>query len=222
MRASSSPRRAPSSAARTSSASSTARPPTYTRLPSMSGWKRAPSSSVKNATLIGRRVAMPCCASVSITSRPASTPRLPSKRPPGAHGVDVRADHHRRRRSGRCRARVATTLPIASMVTLQAEVVHPRHHQVAAVAIGVGERQPGAPAFAVRTVHGADLAERLEPSPQPSTIDPQVVPVHVGGSHVSDRSRTSRSRGALRRTPHGAVEQLAAPRSAVAAVGSPM
>ena len=49
----------------------------------MSGAKRAPSSSVKNAdrdAALGRRSS--CVISVSSTSSPASTPRLPSKRPP--------------------------------------------------------------------------------------------------------------------------------------------
>ena len=77
MRSSSSPRRAPSMATM-SWAASTARPPAYTRLPSMSGAKRDPSSSVKKARAMGRRVVAPASFSVSMTSRPASTPRLPS------------------------------------------------------------------------------------------------------------------------------------------------
>ena len=44
----------------------------------MSGGNRAPSSLVKKATAIGRSVTMPRSARVSITSRPDSTPRLPS------------------------------------------------------------------------------------------------------------------------------------------------
>ena len=53
MRTSSSPSFAPSIAI-TSNASSSARPPTYTSEPSMSGAKRAPSSSVKMPTASGR------------------------------------------------------------------------------------------------------------------------------------------------------------------------
>ena len=44
----------------------------------MSGAKRAPSSSLKNATTIGRRVTMPASFSVCTTSSPPITPRLPS------------------------------------------------------------------------------------------------------------------------------------------------
>ena len=81
MRSSSSPRTVPSMPT-TSRASSRPMPPAYTRLPSMSGWNRAPSSSVKKATAKGCSVVIPLNSRVSITSRPASTPRLPSKRPP--------------------------------------------------------------------------------------------------------------------------------------------
>ena len=83
-----------------------------------------------------------CCASVSTISSPASTPRLPSKRPPvrtvsmceptitaaavgslpGACGDDVAdgVDRH-----------------------VHAEIAHPRHHEIATLAIDVGQRQAG-------------------------------------------------------------------------------
>ena len=57
-----------------SRASSSAIPPTNTSDPSMSGAKRAPSSSVKKATARGRAGVTPACFSVSMTSSPASTP----------------------------------------------------------------------------------------------------------------------------------------------------
>ncbi len=44
----------------------------------MSGGKRDPSSSVKNATARGRAGVRPAAVTVSMTSSPASTPRLPS------------------------------------------------------------------------------------------------------------------------------------------------
>ena len=44
----------------------------------MSGGKRDPSSSVKNATASGRPGPPPDSITDSITSRPPSTPRLPS------------------------------------------------------------------------------------------------------------------------------------------------
>ena len=40
----------------------------------MSGWKRAPSSLVKKATAIGRRVVTLASFSARTTSSPASTP----------------------------------------------------------------------------------------------------------------------------------------------------
>jgi len=60
------------------SASASGRPPWNTRLPIMSGAKRAPSSLVKKATATGRRVATTASFSAAITSSPASTPRLAS------------------------------------------------------------------------------------------------------------------------------------------------
>ena len=76
---------------------------------------------------------MPCCSSVSMTSSPASTPRLPSKRPPVRHGVDVRARHHRRRR------RVGAGPggdDVADGVDgdVEPEVAHPADDEVAALA----------------------------------------------------------------------------------------
>ena len=77
MRSSSSPTTAPSVPVM-SSASSKGISPVYTRLPSMSGGNREPSSSVKNPTARGRRVVMPARCTASTTCKPASTPRLPS------------------------------------------------------------------------------------------------------------------------------------------------
>jgi len=57
---------------------STGSAPVKTRLPIMSGWKRAPSSFVKNATASGRRVATRASFKVATTSSPPITPRLPS------------------------------------------------------------------------------------------------------------------------------------------------
>ena len=50
----------------------------------MSGGNRAPSSSVKKPTASGRSNSTPALITDSITSRPANTPRFPSKRPPVA------------------------------------------------------------------------------------------------------------------------------------------
>ena len=176
----------------------------------MSGAKRAPSSSVKKATAIGRSVTMPCCSSVSTTSRPASTPRLPSKRPPvrtvsmcepvitgaargigsrpGGDDVADRVDRH-----------------------VEPEVAHPRHDEVAALAVVVGQRQPGAAPLAVRPVDRADLAERLDPCRQAVAVDAQVVAVH--GRSVMPARRESNaaiSASASQNASTAAVEQLLA------------
>ena len=121
-----------------------------------------------------------------------------------ADGVDVRAGHHGRQRGiaaragwrPRCRWRRSATSSPRSRIQ--------RHDQVAAVAVGVGERQPGAAALAVGSVHGADLAERLDPRHQPVDVDPHRSPSPL---HVSVRSRRRRSRPAPRRRRHGGLEQ---------------
>ena len=144
----------------------------------MSGAKRVPSSSVKKATLIGWSVAMPCVSSVSITSRPASTPRLPSKRPPVATVsmcdpvITGAASGSRPGPRGD---------DVADLVDRhgEAEVAHPADHEVAALAVDVGEREAGAALLAVRTLDGPDLAELLQAGPQPTAVDAQVVRAHL-------------------------------------------
>ncbi len=89
--------------------------PVKTRLPIMSGAKRAPSSLVKKATANGCSVSMPASLSVAMTSSPASTPRLPSKRPP-VRTVSM-CDPVITAGPATRPARVPTTLPMASIVT---------------------------------------------------------------------------------------------------------
>jgi len=55
--------------------------PTATALSSISVPKREPSSSLKNATMSGRRVVTFAALSVFTTSSAPSTPRQPPKRP---------------------------------------------------------------------------------------------------------------------------------------------
>ena len=52
---------------------------------------------------------------------------------------------------------------------VEAEVAHPGDDEVAAVAVGLGERQPAAPAVA-RVAHRAELPE---PAQEALTVDPQ-------------------------------------------------
>ncbi len=90
----------------------------------------------------------------------------------GGDGVDVRAGHHRRRR--RVRARPGGD-DVADVVDGdgQAEVVHPADDEVAAVAVGVGEGQAGAPLLAVGPLDRPDLAQFDQPPPQPLAVHAQ-------------------------------------------------
>ncbi len=115
MRSSSSPSTAPSKPT-VSSAVSRSSPPAYTSDPSMSGAKRLPSSSVKKATASGWRVRTPASSRARTTSRPASTPRVPSYRPP-VRTVSMWLPVITAGRSASAPARVATTLPTRSTRT---------------------------------------------------------------------------------------------------------
>ena len=179
----------------------------------MSGAKREPSSSVKKATAIGRAgCATPCCSSVSTTSSPASTPRLPSKRPPGGDGVDVRAAHHRAPRrvgAGPGGHDVADGVDASRRGRGRASTPTTRSRPVA---VGVGQGQAGAP-----------LARRSGPRsrrPRPSSTRPAhrrvAVDSDVGARVVSvtayrwRNAAISRQRGAerarrRRRTAAGAA-----------------
>ena len=56
--------------------------PANTAEPMVPGWKREPSSLVHATASIGRLVLMPASSSASSASNAASTPYMPSKRPP--------------------------------------------------------------------------------------------------------------------------------------------
>ena len=99
----------------------------------MSGANLAPSSSVKKATAIGWRVAMPCCSRVSITSSPAEDPEVAVEPATRGHRVDVRPGHHG------CGGRVgpgAGRDDVADRIDadVEAEVPHPTDHEVAPLA----------------------------------------------------------------------------------------
>ena len=154
----------------------------------MSGAKRAPSSSVKKADADrARRSRCRACSSVSITSRPASTPRLPSKRPPvrtvsmcepvitgaasgsrpGPGGDDV-ADRVDRRRRARGRASTPTT----------------RSRPSRSASVSARRAQPRSP---FGPVDRADLAERLDARPA------------AGRCRCAGRRRSSSAPGTRRR-----------------------
>ena len=134
----------------------------------MSGGKRAPSSSVKKATARGRRVVTPAPASVSTTSSPASTPRLPSYRPP-VRTVSMWEPVMTGARSSRP-ARTPTTLPTASIVTSRPRSRIHSTHEVAPGLVVVGERQPGAPAAR----EPSDRAELVQARHHAVAVHPQV------------------------------------------------
>ena len=56
--------------------------PANTAEPMAPGWKREPSSLVQATAITGRLVLMPASSSASSASKAASTPNMPSKRPP--------------------------------------------------------------------------------------------------------------------------------------------
>ena len=104
MRRSSSPATAPSTPT-VASAVSSGSAPVKTRLPNMSGWKRAPSSLVKKATASGRRVTTPASVERLDDLEPGENPERAVVAPAGAHGVDVAAHHDGRAVLAAARAR---------------------------------------------------------------------------------------------------------------------
>ena len=173
----------------------------------MSGANRAPSSSVKNATVIGCRVATPCCSRVSITSSPASTPRLPSKRPPVATVSMCEPGHHRRR--GRVRPGTGSD-DVADRIDpdVESEVGHPADDEVAALPVGVGEREPRVAALPVRTGDRADLAQCLDARPEPFAVDPQLAALDP---HVAHRNRNAAISASASQNVSTAASKSAAP-----------
>ena len=172
----------------------------------MSGAKRLPSSSVKKATLIGRRVVTPCCSSVSTTSSPASTPRLPSKRPPVAT-VSMCEPVITGAASGSVPGRVATTLPIASIATSRPRSrIHPttRSRPARSASVSARRAQPSSPF--------GPLIAPISPSStirahSRATVDAKLVPPTSGHAPVLER-RDLAQRGAER--GDRALEQLGA------------
>ena len=136
--------------------------------------------------------------------------------PAGAHRVDVRTRHHRRK--------IMPPGPHADDVAdgvdrhVETEIAHPRHHEVAPEAILFGERQTRATPLPLGTDDRADLAQGLESVGQPARVDPQI----AGG----DAGHRPKSKPAIsaRASPNDRTEPSnnSLPRSGVAAVGSPM
>jgi hypothetical protein len=66
----------------TASMSSSLLRPANTAEPMAPGWNREPSSLVQATAITGRLVLTPASSSASSASKAASTPYMPSKRPP--------------------------------------------------------------------------------------------------------------------------------------------
>ena len=160
---------------RMSSASSSGSPPTYTRLPSMSGAKRAPSSSVKNATVTPRSVRDAVADQRLDDLEPAEHAEVAVEAAAGARRCRCAnrsspAPATGRSRAGwrtRCRSRRSTTSRPRSRIHVDDEV--------AAVAVGVGQGEAGA----ARARRSGRSTAPISPSAsiraeQPVDVDPQV------------------------------------------------
>ena len=86
--------------------------------------------------------------------------------PAGAHGVDVRAAHDGRKRLIEPGA-LADDVPDGVDADVEAEILHPGHHQVPARAVLVGERE----ARGTAALDGSDLREIGEPPQQAIGVD---------------------------------------------------
>ena len=113
-----------------SRASSSAIPPTYTSDPSMSGAKRAPSSSVKNATASGRAGVTPALLQRLDDLQPGQHAVVAVVAAAGPDGVDVGPGHDRARRRRRPTGRPRCRWRRSS--TVETEVPHPGDDEVAA------------------------------------------------------------------------------------------
>ena len=101
----------------------------------------------------------------------------------GAHGVDVRAGHHRRARL----APGAHADHVADGVdaNVEVEVAHPPDHEVAPLPVVIRERQARTPA----TVEPTDLAQLVQAGDEPIDIDPEVA--DCGGDEHRLHGRTA-------------------------------
>jgi hypothetical protein len=116
--------------------------------------------------------------------QPGEDTEIPVEASAGGDRVDVRPGHH----GSRSRIGAGTGGDDISEGVdhdLESEVTRPADDEIPPLTIGVGEGQPAAALLAVRPLDGAELAEFDEAVPQPSTVDPQVLPSihHARSSH---------------------------------------
>ena len=158
--------------------------PVKTRLPNMSGWKRAPSSLVKKATASGRLVTTPASSSVCDDLEPGEDAERAVVVSAGRHGVDVAAHHHRRA--------VFLAAPHADDIAdrvdrhRQPELAHPLDDEVAARLVGVAEREAAYPAVGPR----AFLGQPLQARQQPRAVDPKIL-THLMAPTAGSSQRAS-------------------------------
>jgi hypothetical protein len=110
--------------------------------------------------------------------------------PAGSHGVDVRSGHDR----GACPG-VPGADDVADRIhrDVEAQVPHPGDHQVATVAIGVGERK----ARTTSALGRSHLGEAHDAVHQPGTVDPQVGGAVCHGHGESVRNVKAKSLSCL-------------------------
>ncbi len=154
----------------------------------MSGAKRAPSSSVKKATASGRARWVPVSMHALDHLEPGEDAVGAVVAAARADGVDVRATHD----GGEIappRAGVAGLngdhVADAVDADVEAQIPHPRRHQIAAGLVLVGQRQPGAPG---RAGDGTHLGQLVEPPKQAGPVDAEGL-VQGRGHRVTVPSR---------------------------------
>ena len=186
----------------------------------MSGAKRLPSSSVKKATAIGWRGGDAVLLERLDDLEPGEHAEVAVEAAAGARRCRCASRVITGAAVGSVPGRVATTLPMASIGDVEAEVAHPPDDEVAAGPVGVGEREAGAALLAVRALDRADLAELDEPRPQPVAVDAERRATSSSRSRpVVERGDLARARRRTRR-PRRRTARRRARRSPP--VGSPM
>ncbi len=82
---------------------------------------------------------------------------------------------------GSSAARVATTLPIASIATSRPRSCIHADDQISSRPVGVGQREPSVAPLAVRAVDATDLAEFVDSPEQSRGVDAELGPCPIAG-----------------------------------------
>ena len=137
---------------------------------------------MKKATCTGRRSSTPAAAKRLDHLEAGEDAEVAVEAASRGDRVDVGSDHHGA--GGGIRAGVRRD-DVADAVDRHGhpEIVHPRHDEVPPGPVLISQRQTADTPLPVRTVHRTDLSERLEPGPQPITVDPQRGEIDLLGAH---------------------------------------